>query len=134
MKRSTNFYVKLGLISLFSLNGLQSGNSKILALECSNKNLDNYQEVIEGFLFDTLYNSIFEKHGYSDDIAYWNFKLLNIQKIPNSDSYQITVSFDTFHGSHNPPFHHNTVIYEMIQHPLTLKEIEFEKKLVNPTN
>lgn len=71
-------------------------------------NIDNSQpetdSVIALLLYDNIDSAIQTYYGQPTQFALYNAKILMIEKIDNSFSFDVLLEVPTFHGAHNPPY------------------------------
>jgi hypothetical protein len=109
-------------------------SSTVYAQEVANKNVDeeklnSYEDLISFLMYDAVIETL-DKHYDKGNTGIVTFRIIEIKRstIPDNVSRRVTVSFESYHGAHNPPYHKNIVTYDLYSAaPLKIKEVDFQK-------
>lgn len=107
-------------IILILLVGVLSISGYIFTKKSINQSADNFiqpsqlvniditesdvESVIALLLYDNIDSAIQTYYGQPTQFALYDAKILIIERIDNSFSFDVLIEVPTFHGAHNPPY------------------------------
>lgn len=71
--------------------------------------LDASEQVILRLLSQPTTDAVYDYYG--EYRQYWRQEILSIQKVPQSQYYEVITRVETFYGAHNPPYGLDTMTF-----------------------
>ena len=96
MRRISVFVVGIIVTAvMLPLAGIAAETQKEVSLDAS-------EQVILRLLSQPTTDAVYDYYG--EYRQYWRQEILSIQKVPQSQYYEVITRIETFYGAHNPPY------------------------------
>ena len=73
--------------------------------------VDAAEQVIIDLLYQPTAAAVAEYYG--EPTQFWHPEILSIQKVPESQNYEVVIQVETFQGPHNPPYGLETMTFNI---------------------
>ena len=103
MRRITAFILGIIMMGLYMVTTGAAAEAK------EEISVDAAQQVIIDLLYQPTAVAVAEYYG--EPTQFWHSRILSIQKVEDSQNYEVVVQVETFQGPHNPPYGLETITF-----------------------
>ena len=103
MRRVTAFVIGIIMMGSFMVTtGAAAESKKEISVAAA-------EQVIIDLLYQPTAEAVAEYYG--EPTQFWRSEILSIQKVLDSQNYEVVIQVETFQGPHNPPYGLETITF-----------------------
>lgn len=117
MRKFTALVITVFTVCFMSVTTTSAQTKKEISLEAA-------EQTLLRLLFEPAQDAI--KDYYGEPRQYWRDEIISVQRVPNSNYYEVIMQVETFYGPHNPPYGIETITFYVRYGEVILKKFEHQ--------